>query len=188
MADLRFREGSTYVLSTTYRSSKQYFKRLNVSHPMKIEEAIQQQRFISEYQKAGLNVLYTAAWINQSSAAILKPYGLTSQQFNVLRILRGRHPEPATVKLLMERMIDKMSNASRLVDKLLAKGLVERVTSTTDRRRVDVSITDAGLQLLQQASAEMEEGLGFYDSALSEKEAVELNRLLDKLRDTKETP
>ncbi|MEL7220846.1 MAG: MarR family transcriptional regulator [Bacteroidota bacterium] len=130
--------------------------------------------------------MYTSAWITQSSAAILKPYGLTWQQFNVLRILRGRHPEPATVKLLMERMIDKMSNASRLVDKLLAKGLVERVTSTSDRRRVDVSITEEGLELLGKASAKMEKGLGFYENPLTEAEAVELNRLLDKLRSDEE--
>ena len=118
---------------------------------MKLEEAIQQTKFISEHQKVHLNILFSASWLSQRSIAILKPYGLTWQQFNVLRILRGRHPEPATVKLLTERMIDKMSNASRLVDKLLAKGLVVRVTSKEDRRRVDVSITDSGLKLLEEA-------------------------------------
>lgn len=153
---------------------------------MKIEEAIQQKRFISEYQKASLNILFTSAWINQTNTAILKPYGLTGQQFNVLRILRGQHPKPATVKLLTERMIDKMSNASRLVDKLLAKGLVERITSTTDRRRVDVNITEQGLALLQEASADIEEGLGLFERNLSVDEAIELNRLLDKLRTAEE--
>jgi DNA-binding MarR family transcriptional regulator len=153
---------------------------------MKIEDAIQQVHFQSEYQKVSLNIMYTSAWITQSSTTILKPFDLTWQQFNILRILRGRHPEPATVKLLMERMIDKMSNASRLVDKLLAKGLVERVTSTTDRRRVDVSITDEGLELLAEASAQMEKGLGFYDNPLSVEEATELNRLLDKFRTIEE--
>lgn len=149
---------------------------------MKIEDAIKQTNFQSEYQKASLNIMYTSAWITQSSAAILKPYGLTWQQFNVLRILRGRHPEPATVKLLMERMIDKMSNASRLVDKLLAKGLVKRVTSSADRRRVDVSITEEGLELLKETSAKMEKGLGFFENPLTSEEAAELNRLLDKFR------
>lgn len=149
---------------------------------MKIEEEIKQERFISEYQKATLNVMFTSAWINQRSTTILKPFGLTWQQFNILRILRGRYPEPATVKLLMERMIDKMSNASRLVDKLLAKGLVARVTSSTDRRRVDVSITESGLALLKEASNEMEEGLGFNTNPLNPVEAEELNRLLDKMR------
>lgn len=149
---------------------------------MKLEEAIQQQKFISEHQKAHLNILYTASWLSQCTTSILKPYGLTTQQFNILRILRGRHPEPATVKLLTERMIDKMSNASRLVDKLLAKGFVERCTSKEDRRRVDVSITAEGLALLERASHDLEIGLRFEDGNLSQSEAVSLNELLDKLR------
>ncbi|MGH1436443.1 MAG: MarR family winged helix-turn-helix transcriptional regulator [Lewinella sp.] len=153
---------------------------------MKLEEAIQQTKFISEHQKVHLNILFSASWLSQRSIAILKPYGLTWQQFNVLRILRGRHPEPATVKLLTERMIDKMSNASRLVDKLLAKGLVVRVTSKEDRRRVDVSITDSGLKLLEEASAELENEMRFEKGYLSCAEAEELNRLLDKMRTLQE--
>lgn len=153
---------------------------------MKLEEAIQQTKFISEHQKVHLNILFSASWLSQRSIAILKPYGLTWQQFNVLRILRGRYPEPATVKLLTERMIDKMSNASRLVDKLLAKDLVVRVTSKEDRRRVDVSITDAGLKLLEEASAELENEMRFEKGYLSCTEAEELNRLLDKMRTLQE--
>lgn len=149
---------------------------------MKIEEAIQQKKFISEYQKAHLNILFTASWLNQRTTAVLKPYGLTWQQFNILRILRGRHPEPATVKLLTERMIDKMSNASRLVDKLLSKGLVARCTSQEDRRRVDVSITEEGLNLLARASDDLERGLNFENGNLSDQEAEALNDLLDKMR------
>jgi DNA-binding MarR family transcriptional regulator len=149
---------------------------------MKIEEAIQQRYFINEHQKAHLNILYTAAMLNQRTTSLLKPYGLTWQQFNILRILRGQYPEPATVKLLTERMIDKMSNASRLVDKLLDKGLVQRKTSTEDRRRVDVLITDAGLDLLEKASKELDDGSNFNFSNLSEAEARQLNELLDQLR------
>lgn len=149
---------------------------------MKIEEAIQQKKFISEHQKAHLNILFTASWLNQRTTAVLKPYGLTWQQFNILRILRGRYPEPATVKLLTERMIDKMSNASRLVDKLLSKGLVERCTSQEDRRRVDVSITEEGLELLASASDDLERGLSFEDGKLNDDEAETLNELLDKMR------
>lgn len=155
---------------------------------MKLEEAIQQQRFISEHQKAHLNILYTASWLSQRTTSILKPYGLTWQQFNILRILRGRYPDPATVKLLTERMIDKMSNASRLVDKLLAKGLVERCTSKEDRRRVDVSITPDGLELLDKASHDLELGLRFEDGNLSQPEAESLNELLDKLRTLTDEP
>lgn len=153
---------------------------------MKLEEAIQQKRFISEHQKAHLNILYSASWLSQRTASILKPYGLTPQQFNILRILRGRHPEPATVKLLTERMIDKMSNASRLVDKLLSKGLVERCTSKEDRRRVDVSITEAGLALLERASLDLEQDMGFQDGNLTREEAETLNQLLDKFRSFQE--
>ena len=149
---------------------------------MKIEEAIQQKKFISEHQKAHLNILFTAPWFNQRTTAVLKPYGLTWQQFNILRILRGRHPEPATVKLLTERMIDKMSNASRLVDKLLSKGLVQRCTSEEDRRRVDVSITEEGLNLLARASDDLERGLNFEEGKLNDAEAETLNGLLDKMR------
>lgn len=150
---------------------------------MKLEEAIQQKAFISEYQKAHLNILFSASWLSQHSTALLRPFGLTSQQFNVLRILRGRHPEPATVKLLTERMIDKMSNASRLVDKLLAKKLVVRSTSKADRRRVDINITEAGLELLERASNQLENGPHFTGGTLTEEEARQLNYLLDKFRE-----
>lgn len=149
---------------------------------MKLEEAIQQTKFISEYQKAHLNILFSASWLSQQTTTLLKPYGLTWQQFNILRILRGRHPQPATVKSLTERMIDKMSNASRLVDKLLAKGLVERITSQEDRRRVDISITEAGLELLADASTALEEGMQLKGGNISCEEAEELNRILDKIR------
>ena len=95
---------------------------------MKIEEAIQQKSFSNEYQKVHINVLYTAAYLSQIASSALKPYKISWQQFNILRILRGLQPEPATVKLLTERMIDKMSNASRLVEKLKQKGYVEKET------------------------------------------------------------
>ncbi|MCB0635441.1 MAG: MarR family transcriptional regulator [Lewinella sp.] len=149
---------------------------------MKIEEVIQQRKFVNEYHKAQINILYTATWLNQRTAEILKPYGLTWQQFNILRILRGRHPEPATVKLLTERMIDKMSNASRLVDKLLKKGLVERSTCTDDRRRVDVSLTPEGMQMVNQVSQNMERDMERADLGLSPDELIQLNELLDRLR------
>lgn len=149
---------------------------------MTIEEAIQQKNFVSETQKAHLNILYTASMLNQRTSSQLRSYGLTWQQFNVLRILRGQQPKPATVKLLTERMIDKMSNASRLVDKLLDKGLVERTPSSKDRRRVDVSITDEGLALLERISEELESKLGFHSNPLSDEELAQLNDLLNRFR------
>lgn len=149
---------------------------------MRIEDEIQQKKFKSEYQKAHINILFTAAWLNQQNQQILKPLGISSQQFNILRILRGMHPQPASIKLLTERMIDKMSNASRLVDKLLAKDLVQRNESGADRRRVDVVITDKGLQILEKASIAVEDSLHQEMAKLSEEEATLLNELLDQLR------
>ncbi|MFM8363408.1 MAG: MarR family winged helix-turn-helix transcriptional regulator [Haliscomenobacter sp.] len=149
---------------------------------MRIEEAIQQKRFRSEYQKLVVNLLYSASWLQQFSNQLLKPYGISQEQFNILRILRGMHPEPATVKLLTERMIDKMSNASRLVEKLRVKGLVERHECPLDRRRVDVQITQKGLTLIEKASQAMDTQGDAYMSGLSLEEAAQLNELLDKLR------
>jgi len=103
-----------------------------------IEEAIQQPNFPSPFHRVQVNTIFTAAWLNQRSAQSLKATGLSLQQFNILRILRGRAGKPATIKLLTERMLDKMSNASRLVDKLKEKGLVERQECPSDRRRVDI--------------------------------------------------
>ncbi len=149
---------------------------------MRIEEAIQQKRFRSEYQKVVVNVLYTASWLSQMSARMLKTLGISPEQYNLLRILRGMHPEPATVKLLTDRMIDKMSNASRLVEKLRLKGLVERNECPSDRRRVDVSITEKGLALLKKADVFMEGDLELQLTNLETAEAEQLNALLDKLR------
>jgi DNA-binding MarR family transcriptional regulator len=149
---------------------------------MRIEEAIQQKRFRSEYQKLVVNLLYSASWLQQFSNQLLKPYGISQEQFNILRILRGMHPEPATVKLLTERMIDKMSNASRLVEKLRVKGLVERHECPLDRRRVDVLITQKGLDLIERASQAVDVQGDAYMSGLTLEEAALLNSLLDKLR------
>ncbi|WP_367615722.1 MarR family winged helix-turn-helix transcriptional regulator [Pontibacter liquoris] len=149
---------------------------------MKIEEEIKQSAFQSEYQKAYINLVYTSGWLGQEQAALFKPYGLTLPQFNILRILRGQYPKPATVSLLIERMLDKTSNASRIVDKLEAKGLVTRKQCPEDRRTVDVLITDKGLALLEQMNG-LEGGTRTGIRNLTEQEAQELNRLLDKIRD-----
>ena len=149
---------------------------------MRIEDAIQQKVFSSEYQKVQINILYTASWLSQLSAQVLKPYNISWQQFNLLRILRGRYPEPATVKILMERMIDKMSNTSRLVEKLRQKGLVERKSSDDDRRQVEVTITPLGLEVLEEASDAMEKQLSTLMDRICEEEASQVNFILDKLR------
>lgn len=149
---------------------------------MKIEEAIQQKKFESEYQKVEINVLFTAAWLGKRSGNVLKPFNISWQQFNIMRILKGMYPKPATVKLLTERMIDKMSNASRLVDKLKAKGLVERHVCSEDRRRVNIQLTEEGIKVLDNASSAMQLSSKELAGSLTEKEALELNQLLDKLR------
>lgn len=147
-----------------------------------IEEEIQQKRFSSASHRAQVNILYTASWLNQENAKVLKPFGLSLQQFNILRILRGRGDQPSTIKLLTERMLDKMSNASRLVDKLKDKGYVERKECPTDRRRVDILITQAGLEIVGKASEEVERIREKYFKNLSDAEADQLSNLLDRLR------
>ncbi len=148
---------------------------------MSIEEDIKQSHFRTDYQRAIVNLAYTHSWLLSEQTRLLKPYGLTMAQYNVLRILRGQHPQPATVNTIIERMMDKMSNASRIVDKLLAKGLVLRQPCCQDRRAVDVLITDEGLALLAQLDTQQAvwEKL---TNRLTEREACRLSRLLDKLR------
>lgn len=149
---------------------------------MKIEQEINQKTFRSEYIKAHINLMFTASWMDQHTNQALKKFGISWQQFNILRILRGMHPEPATVKLLTERMIDKMSNASRLVEKLKQKGLVYRNECPEDRRRVNVGITEKGLQIVGKASDVIEQDIEYNFRSLSTQEAQSLNELLDKMR------
>jgi len=150
---------------------------------MRLEDEIKQPAFQSEAHKAYLNVVYTAGWLGQRQMAAFKPYGLTSPQFNVLRILRGQHPLPATVALLIERMLDKTSNASRIVDKLEEKKLVTRTVCPANRRAVDIRITEAGLRLLRQID-EDEQANPARNSLdnLTAAEQRQLNTLLDKIR------
>lgn len=149
---------------------------------MRIEDEIQQTTFKSEYHKMNINVLFTAAWLNQQTTQLLKPYKISWQQFNILRILKGHHPKPATVKTLTARMIDKMSNASRLVEKLRQKGYVERTECLEDRRRVDIVITDLGLEMVDKASKDLEYLVEDLFDNISEEEAQQVNRVLDEMR------
>jgi DNA-binding MarR family transcriptional regulator len=151
---------------------------------MKIEKAIQSS-FKSESEKMVVNIIYTSNWINYQHSHIFKSMDLSMQQYNVLRILKGQLPNAATVNLLIERMLDKSSNASRIVEKLRSKGLVERKACPKDRRRVDIKITDEGLKILAEATAEMQKYTWAEDN-LTTKEAQELNRLLNKLRTNKQ--
>lgn len=148
---------------------------------MKLEDEIKQKKFKSEYQKATINLMYTGNWVYSLVNTILKNYNLSPEQFNVLRILRGHHPEPASVLLLNERMLDRMSNVSRIVEKLRQKGLVVRKECKSDRRQVDINITQQGLDILEQIEKETnleEEAIRH----ISISEAATLNQLLDKIR------
>ncbi len=147
-----------------------------------IGEAINQKQFKSEHQKAHINLMYTASHLNLLSNAAVKKFELTLPQFNILRILRGMHPEPGSIKELTERMIDQRSNASRLVDKLLAKKWVERKHCPEDRRQVNIKITKKGLQVVEKASQEIENLGDNFFSNLTKKELQILNNLLDKVR------
>ena len=148
---------------------------------MRLEDEIKQQSFKNEYQKMIVNLVFTGSWINVNTSEMLKPFKLTTQQYNVLRILRGQHPNPASVNLIIERMLDKMSNASRIIDKLVLKKLADRKVCPDDRRMVDVNITEKGLKILGELDI-IEKLWQEKFKTLKLKEVKDLNILLDKLR------
>ena len=148
---------------------------------MGIEDDIQSTKFEDNFQKVAINIAYTDGWLQNNFRSHFEKYNLTSQQFNVLRILRGQYPKPATVNLLKERMIDKMSDASRIVDRLVQKELVSRCTNTSDRRAVDIRISDEGLEILKKMDACFKTK-DLFKQNLTEEEAGQLSDLLDKMR------
>jgi len=148
---------------------------------MKLEEAIKQKSFRSERQKLNINFIYTYSWIVNHQKPIYEEYGLTMQQYNVLRILRGNHPEPYSTHMIRDRMLDKMSDVSRIVDRLCKKGLVDSNQCRSDKRLVDVMITEDGLKLLKKMDKIVIEMEGMFNN-LSSKEQIKLNELLDKIR------
>lgn len=149
---------------------------------MKLEDEIKQVKaFGSQYNKAIVNLIYTFNWFDASSKIFFQEYDITSQQFNILRILKGQHPKPSTINLLKERMLDKMCDASRLVERLRIKGLVERSKASTDKRAVDILITEKGEQLLSKIALKFHVFEAKFKT-LSEEEVTEFNKLLDKLR------
>ncbi len=147
----------------------------------KIEEAIKQSEFKDSYNKVVVNLLYTHSYLVNFQTAVLKPMDLSPEQYNVLRILRGHQGKPATIAAIQERMLNTMSNASRLVDKLKIKGLVKREECPENRRKVDVLITDKGLQLLESLEPQIATA-NKKAVQLEENEVAHLNNLLDKLR------
>jgi DNA-binding MarR family transcriptional regulator len=148
---------------------------------MSIETDIKQKKFRSPYQRLVLNLIYTSNWLGYKQIEMFREYELTPEQYNVLRILRGQYPNPIKVSDISERMLDKNSNTSRLIDKLLLKDLVKRSSCPSDRRAVDVVINSKGLDLLKALDPKVDEWEGSLDS-ITHEEADIVNALLDKLR------
>jgi DNA-binding MarR family transcriptional regulator len=148
---------------------------------MKIDKEIFSNKFENNHHKAIINLIYTYGWITNLLKQQLNKYKITLQQYNILRILRGQHPNPATINMLKERMLDKMSDASRIVDRLVQKELVIRFINTKDRRAVDILITKKGLDLLLKLDVEMS-SKNILDKNIDSIEAGILSDLLDKMR------
>ena len=150
---------------------------------MKIEDEIKQTKpFESEYQKLVINIHFTSSWLNSEFVKILKPFSISPAQFNVLRILKGKYPEGHSNQAITERMIDKSSNATRIVDKLLEKKLIERKQLQDDRRAVNIKITNKGLDLITEIDSSSRKFRNMLKS-LNQGKAKLINELLDELRE-----
>jgi len=149
---------------------------------VKLEEAIKSNRFKSEVHKAGLNILYTAWWLKTLASKELKEYGLTHEQYNVLRILKGKHPEQMCVRDIAQRMIEKNSNVPRIIDRLELKKLVKRSTSPNDKRETAIMLTPAGINILEIATTKVNKV--FENTVIMEESSAStLNKLLEKIRE-----
>jgi len=147
---------------------------------MGIEQDIQQASFRNEFQKMGINLLFTANWLNEQIGKILSEEGVTQQQYNILRILRGSTTPLSTLKI-RERMLDKMSDTSRIVDRLIAKELVLKNTCEKDKRLVDITLSPKGLDLVDQLD-QFNDRIDALLKGINESEAKTMNQILDKIR------
>lgn len=148
---------------------------------MKLESEIVQEKFRNDYHKLAVNIIYTYGWLMRFNTNFFGKFDLTPQQYNILRILRGQYPDPVNINLLKERMLDKMSDASRLVERLKIKGLVDKNISKNDKRHAQVIINNNGLNLLKKID-ELDDNFDKAFSLLNTEETKTLNSLLDKLR------
>jgi DNA-binding MarR family transcriptional regulator len=149
---------------------------------MKIEEQIQTNKKLSVYKRALINTIYTSNWIIDEMNSVLKPFDISTQQFNVLRILEGRKSIPTNLSTIQERMIAKNSNTTRLVDKLIKKGLVEKQVCEANKRKVEIYITDKGSFFLKEVNVSVEEKEKKITQSMSNEELEHLNELLTQLR------
>ncbi|MBS1589024.1 MAG: MarR family transcriptional regulator [Bacteroidetes bacterium] len=148
---------------------------------MKLEDALKSTRFESERQKATLNIVYTAYWIKCHFSNAMKELGLTMEQFNVMRILRGKHPNAMCVRDIGNRMVETSSNVPRIIDRLVAKNMVNRTTSKSDKRETLIELTEHGLSQLDIASKLVSQTTNQI-IGISEVEAQTLNTILEKVR------
>ena len=149
---------------------------------MDVENHIKSNQTLKLHKKALINLLITSQYVNDRINAILKTFGLTTPQFNVLRILKGQKGQPANLSTIQDRMISKMSNTTRIVDKLIEKGLVSRQICKDNRRKIEIFITDNGHQLLDQVNPHFEKEERLMTSQLNENELKEFNNHLNKIR------
>jgi len=147
-----------------------------------LSEELKMSGFSSPAQKVLLNLMFTSAWWETKVHELLKEHGLSEQQYNVLRIIKGQKGTPMNVYMIQERMIHRTSNVTRVVEKLRQKGLLERVVSEADRRQVEVTITEEGRRVLERVTPEMEVLMGEMSENLSEEETERLFELLEKVR------
>ena len=151
---------------------------------MKIEDLLKTSNQISETKKLVLNLIVTANHLGDQMQDVLKPFGISAQQFNVLRILRGQKGKPASLGNIQERMVSKMSNTTRLVDKLIDKGFCQRIICPSNRRKVEITITEKGQELLKKIDPLVESMENRFSENLSKKELTDLNNKLNELRNT----
>jgi DNA-binding MarR family transcriptional regulator len=147
---------------------------------MNIDQVIQ-SRFRNDKHRVGVNLIYTANWFSDQVSSILKKFDITMQQYNILRIIRGAHPKPVTIKYVRERMLDKMSDVSRVVEKLREKGLINRKECASDRRNVDITLTETGYSKMTEMDLYVDQ-VDICFATLNEEEIIQLSYLLDKLR------
>lgn len=153
---------------------------IQLFHGMNVEEQIKTEKNLPLKSRTIIHFMLVNNKINEAISSVLRPYDVSIQQFNVLRILRGQNGKPANLSTLNERMVTKMSNTTRLVDKLILKGYVNRITCKSNRRKVEISITEQGINSLNQMNTAMQKAENKILENLAIGELEQLNKLLDK--------
>lgn len=149
---------------------------------MKIEEAIKQSKFENSYQKAIINIIYTANWLRDQEEEFFKIHNILPQHYNVLRIVKGKHPKVISPGEIKEVMLDKGNDVTRLVDKLVKRGFLARKTCENNRRKIDIAITTKGIDFLKSMNEPFKKQMNELKKQLDEKDAEKLSNLLDKFR------